>query len=368
MNRTRMIVLICLLLLGVVFLITRPKSTATVPAPAAKAALTVTVEHPDVRTWPQKITATGNVQAWQEAIIGAEVAGLRLDEVNVNVGDSVRQGQVLARFADEMVNSNLAQQQAALEEARAKLAEAEVNAAGAQKLKDSVAMSAQEVQQYLTHAQSARAQVQMAEARLQAEKLKLRYTRVLAPDDGMISARSATVGAVMQTGSELFRLIRRGQMEWRAELPESQLQTVRIGQKVLLSAAQGEPVAGVVRRISPLVNVQSRNGTVFVELADSRALKAGMFAQGEFIMANLPALTLPQSALVVRDGYAYVYRVEADNRVAQVKVATGRRVGERIEIINGIKPDETFVAAGAGFLNDGDRVRIENAQPDAKQK
>ena len=359
MNRTRMIILAGLLLLGAVFLIARPKAVTPAPSPA-KAALTVTVEHPDVRSWPQKITATGNVQAWQEAIVGAEVAGLRLAEVNVNVGDSVKQGQVLARFADEMVNSDLAQQQAALEEARAKLAEAEMNAAGAQKLKDSVAMSAQEVQQYLTHAQSARAQVQMAEARLQAEKLKLRYTRVLAPDDGVISARSATVGAVMQTGGELFRLIRRGQLEWRAELPESQLQTVRIGQKALLSAAQGEPVAGVVRRISPLVNVQSRNGTVFVELADSRALKAGMFAQGEFIMANLPALTLPQSALVVRDGYAYVYRVETDNRVAQVKVATGRRVGERIEIINGIKPDESFVAAGAGFLNDGDRVRIEN--------
>ena len=367
MNRTRMIIFVSLLLLGAAFLIARPKAVAPSPSPA-KAALTVTVERPDTRTWPQKITATGNVQAWQEAIIGAEVAGLRLAEVNVNVGDSVKQGQVLARFADEMVNNDLAQQQAALEEARAKLAEAEVNAAGAQKLKDSVAMSAQEVQQYLTNAQSARAQVQMAEARLQAEKLRLRYTRVTAPDDGVISARSATVGAVMQTGSELFRLIRRGRLEWRAELPESQLQTVRIGQKVLLHAAQGEPVAGVVRRISPVVDVQSRNGAVFVELTDSRALKAGMFAQGEFVMGNLPALTLPQSALVVRDGYAYVYRVEADNRVIQLKVATGRRFGERIEIIGGIKPGESFVAAGAGFLNDGDRVRIENTQPAARQK
>ena len=118
-----------------------------------------------------------------------------------------------------------------------------------------------------------------------------------------------------------------------------------------------------------MVDVQSRNGAVFVELADSRALKAGMFAQGEFVMGNLlPALTLPQSALVVRDGYAYVYRVEADGRVTQLKVSTGRRAGERIEIIGGIKPEDTFVVAGAGFLNDGDRVRIENAQPAARQK
>lgn len=330
------------------------------PEAVTKAALTVTTVHPEMRDWPQKIVATGNVQPWQEAVIGAEVSGLRLAEVNADVGDTVRRGQVLARFADEVVINDVAQQRAMLEDARAKLAEAEANEAGAQKLKGSAAMSAQEITQYRTAAQSARAQAQIAEARLQSELLRLNYTRVTAPDDGVISTRTATLGAVMQNGGELFRMIRRGRLEWRAELPEGQLRSVKPGQKVLLKAASGSGVTGTVRRVSPVVDVQTRNGMVYVDLADAPGLKAGMFAQGEFMLGSAPALTLPQSALVVRDGYSYVYRVGEGQRVAQVKVAAGRRDGDRIEV-GGVKPDDLLVASGAGFLNDGDTVRVEQA-------
>lgn len=333
---------------------------AAAPEATAKAALTVTTVHAETRDWQQKIVATGNVQPWQEALIGAEVSGLRLTEINADVGDRVRRGQVLARFADEVVSNDVAQQRATLEEARAKLAEAEANEAGAQKLKDSAAMSAQEITQYRTAAQSARAQAQIAEARLQSELLRLNYTRVTAPDDGVISSRTATLGAVMQNGGELFRMIRRGRLEWRAELPEGQLQSVKPGQKVVLKSASGAGVSGTVRRVSPVVDVQTRNGMVYVDLADAPGLKAGMFAQGEFVVGAAPALTVPQAALVVRDGYSYVYRVGDGQRVTQVKVTTGRRVGDRIEV-GGIKPEDALVASGAGFLNDGDTVRVEQA-------
>lgn len=335
-------------------------SVAAAPAPAARAALTVTIVHPEMRDWPQKIVATGNVQPWQEALVSAEVSGLRLAEINADVGDAVKRGQVLARFADEVVSNDVAQQRATLEQARAKLLEAEANETGAQKLKDSAAMSSQEITQYRTAAQSARAQVQIAEARLQSEQLRLGYTRVTAPDDGVISSRAATLGAVMQNGGELFRLIRRGRLEWRAELPEAQLRSVKAGQKVMLKAASGAGISGTVRRVSPVVEVQTRNGLVYVDLAEAPGLKAGMFAQGEFVMGAAPALTLPQSALVVRDGYSYVYRVGQDQRVTQVKVVAGRRVGERIEV-GGVKAEDVLVASGAGFLNDGDAVRVEQS-------
>jgi len=333
---------------------------AAAPEAAPKAALTVTAVHPEIRDWGQKIVATGNVQPWQEALIGAEVSGLRLVEINADVGDTVRRGQVLARFADEVVVNEVAQQRAMLEEARAKLAEAEANEAGAQKLKDSAAMSTQEITQYRTAAQSARAQAQIAEARLQSEQLRLNYTRVTAPDDGVISARAATLGAVMQNGGELFRMIRLGKLEWRAELPEGQLRSVKQGHKVSLKAASGLVATGTVRRVSPVVDVQTRNGMVYVDLAGTPGLKAGMFAQGEFVLGTLAALTLPQAALVVRDGYSYVYRIGAGQRVTQVKVIAGRRVDDRIEV-SGIKPDDLLVAEGAGFLNDGDTVRVEKA-------
>jgi RND family efflux transporter MFP subunit len=328
------------------------------PEAASKAALTVTLVHPEKSAWPQKIVATGNIQPWQEAVIGAEVSGLKLIEINAEVGDSVRRGQVLARFTDDVVANDVAQQRAILEDARAKLAEAEANETGSQKLKGSAAMSAQEFNQYSASAQSARAQVQIAAARLQSELLRLNYTRVTAPDDGVISSRAATLGAVMQNGGELFRMIRRSRLEWRADLPEAQLHAITPGQKVLLNGASGAGVTGTVRRVSPLVDSQTRNGMVYVDLAHAPGLKAGMFAQGEFILGNTAALTLPQAAVVVRDGYSYVYRVGEGQRVTQVKVITGRRLGGRIEV-TGVKPDDPLVASGAGFLTDGDTVRVE---------
>lgn len=327
------------------------------PAAATKAALTVTTVHPEMRDWQHKIVATGNVQPWQEAVISAEVSGLRLVEINAEVGDTVRRGQLLARFSDEVVVNDVAQQRAQLMDARARLVEAEANEAGAQKLKNSAAMSEQEIIQFQTAAQSARAQVQINETRLRSELLRLNYTRVIAPDDGVISQRMALLGAVMQNGGELFRMIRHGRLEWRAELPEAQLQSVKIGQKVLLKAS-AVGVAGTVRRVAPVVDMATHNGMVYVDLADAPGLKAGMFAQGEFVIGASAALTVPQSALVVRDGYSYVYRVDSGQRVAQVKVTAGRRVGDRIEI-SGVKPDDLLVASGAGFLNDGDMVRVE---------
>ncbi|MDO8413606.1 MAG: efflux RND transporter periplasmic adaptor subunit [Gallionellaceae bacterium] len=360
MNRTRIIILglVVGMLIVAGVILSKNKSSKLQEAAPTNSALTVTIVSPDLRNWPQILTATGNVQAWQEAIIGAEVAGLRLAEVSANVGDAVKKGQLLARFSDEMVLNDLEQYRAAVDEARARLAEAEVKEASAKKLQASGMMSEHAVIQNLTAAQVARAELQTAEARLQAQKLKLGYTRVVAPDDGLISSRTATVGAVMQPGNELFRLIRRGKLEWRAELPASQLQKIKIGQKATLSSAQGEVVIGVVRRISPVVDMQSRNGSVYVELAAAKTLKAGMYAQGDFDLGHAPALTLEQGAVVVRDGFNYVYQVGPDQRVKQIKVTVGRRLQDRIEILNGIQANAAVVASGAGFLSDGDLVRV----------
>lgn len=341
-------------ILAAAFLFAMNGAAAETPA---KAALTVTAIHPEMRDWAQKIVATGNVQPWQEAVIGAQVSGLRLVEINAEVGDTVKRGQVLARFADEVVSNDVAQQRAALAEAKARLLEAEANEAGAQKLKDSPAMSAQEFAQFATAAQAARAQAQLAEARLQSELLRLEYTRVTVPDDGVISARSATLGAVMQNGGELFRMIRRGRLEWRAELPEAQLHAIKNGQKVSLKSGTGATLAGTVRRVSPVVDVQTRSGTVYVDLAETSGLRAGMFAQGEFLLGSAAALTVPQSALVVRDGYSYVFRITEGQRVSLVKVVAGRRAGDRVEV-SGVKAGDELVAAGASFLNDGDTVRV----------
>jgi len=363
MNKSRYIVLAVLIALVGAFLASRG---AGKPQPAAsetvKPALTVTTVMPEVVQWSERVTASGQVQAWQEAIIGAEIGGVRLVELQANIGDRVKKGDLLARLADEMLLADVHQQQAALDESTARYNEAEENAQRAAKIKDSGVLSAQELQQFSNAAEIAKAQMGAADARLEISKLKLRYTRIIAPDDGFISARSATMGTVSQVGSELFRLIRQDKLEWRAELTDLQLQQVRIGQKVLVRTGVNDTVLGVVTRIAPSVDMNTRNGFVYIGLNENKTLRAGTFTQGEFELGKSSALTLPQSAVVIRDGYTYVYRVGADARVAQMKVTIGRRQGDRVEVSTGLAADATVVASGTGFLNDGDLVRIETAK------
>jgi RND family efflux transporter MFP subunit len=335
---------------------------AAIAGEGVKSALTVTTVKPEVRVWSERVTASGSVTAWQEAIIGAEIGGLRLADVLVNVGDKVKKGEVLARFADEMVLNGIHQQEAAVDEAKAKFSDADLKAQRAIKLNGSGVMSLQDRQQIETAAKSAEAQLKTAEAKLEAEKIKMGYTRVRAIDDGVISSRTATVGSVSQTGSELFRLIRRNKLEWRADLPEQQLQRVKVGQTVIFQTGTEPSVHGVVVRIAPMLDAQSRNGTAYVELPADKFMRAGMFVQGEFVLGKSDALTLPQSSVIMRDGYAYVFRLGKDNHVEQVKVMTGRRRVERVEITGGIDADALIIGLGAGFLMDGDVVRVENAK------
>ena len=331
------------------------------PTAAAKPALTVSLTTPQRADWQQTLAANGNIVAWQEAIIGAEVSNYRLTEVNVNVGDAVAKGQLLARISSDTVAAELAQGKAALTEAQATLAEARANAERARQLQSSGAISAQQINQYLTAEQTAAARVNAAQAKLQADQVRMAQTRVLAPDAGIISARNATVGSLTQPGQELFRLIRGGRLEWRAEVTEAELSRLMPGTRATLTTPNGTRVSGRLRMVGPTVDPQTRNGLAYVDLpteATSRAVRAGMFARGEFELGQTPALTLPQSAVLLREGFAYVYRLEGENRVAQTKVIVGRRVGDRIEITGGLDANARVAASGAGFLADGDVVRI----------
>ena len=337
---------------------------ATKPAP--RAALTVTVVQPLRATLGSTISAGGNVAAWQEAIIGAEGNGLRLAEVRVNVGDAVRRGQPLALFAAELMQAELAQTQAAVAEAEALLAEAAGNATRARELAPSGAWSAQQVNQVLTAERTAQARLAAARAGLRVQQLRVAQTQVLASDDGLISARSATVGAVVPAGAEMFRLIRGGRLEWRAEVAASELAQLRPGQTVRVTPAGGAAVTGRVRTVAPTVDAATRNGIVYVDLPAGGPARAGMFARGEFELDATAALTLPQTAVVLRDGFSYVYRVAADGKVAQTKVGVGRRAGERIEITLGLDAAARVVASGGAFLADGDTVRVVDAPPMVK--
>jgi HlyD family secretion protein len=309
-----------------------------------KPAMTVTVTRPQNAQLAGTLLANGNVMAWQEAIIGAEVNGLRLAAVHVNVGDQVRRGDELARFASEIPLAASLQAEANYESAKSEADR--VRALG----EEGFYSRSQLTQIYTTE--------KVAKAQWEAAQVTLAATRVLAPDDGVISARSATVGAVVGSGNELFRMVRQNRMEWRAEVTPSEIGRVKIGQQVEVTTVSGLQVRGTVRAIAPTADPQTRNILVYVDLPRNDALKANTFARGHFLLPASSALTVPAQAVVPRDGHTYVFVVDGQSRVGQRKVEVGRRVGERVEVLQGLAPLDVIAVQGAGFLNEGDIVKV----------
>ncbi|MBC9228154.1 efflux RND transporter periplasmic adaptor subunit [bacterium SPL81] len=330
-----------------------------------KAALTVTVIRPEQQNWQQTFTANGNIAAWQEVVIGSELSGQRLTKVNVNVGDQVKRGQVLAETNSETIRADLAAARASYAEAQAVLTDAITNNKRIQQLKNTGAISAQEATQYQTSQATAQARLDAAQAQIESNQLRLSQTQVVSPDHGVISARTATVGSLAQTGQELFRLIRDQRLEWRAEVTTTDLYKLQQGMTAhIISPDPAQPaVTGKVRMIAPVIDPQTRYGLVYVDIPTTQALRMGMFVKGEFDLGQKLALTIPQTALLLRDGFSYVFILDNKKRVSQQKVQVGRRLGDRVEILD-LNPNVKVVSSGTGFLTDGDLVTVAKAIPE----
>lgn len=362
-----LLILLGVLVLGGLFMVLRPgagpaeKSAAETTPTATGApspALTVTVAQPETQALEQRLEANGSIAAWQEASVGAELSGLRLATVNANVGDVVRKGQVLAVLAGETTQAESLQAKAALAQAEAARETAKADADRARSIQDSGALSASQIAQYLMQEKVAQAQWDAAKAAYAATEVRLANTRVLAPDDGVISARPATVGAVVGSGQELFRLVRQGRLEWRAEVTADEVVRVQAGQKAQVMVNGVEPVTGTVRAVAPTADPQTRNVLVYVDLPRQAGLRAGTFARGSFALGRTQALTVPAPAVVVRDGHSYVFVIGAEHKAEARKIGTGRRTGDRVEVLEGLKPQDAVAVQGAGFLNDGDLVKV----------
>jgi len=324
-------------------------------APSPKAALTVTTIKPQHSSMDKTLSANGNIAAWQEASIGAEVNGLPIREVLVNLGDSVKKGQVLARFSTTTIDADLAQAQANLAEAKAAATEAEGNASRARSILDSGALSKQQVEQLLSAESTTKARLEAMEAAVKTQEIKLKQTIVDAPDFGIISSRTASVGQIASPGQELFHMIQQGRIEWRAEL-SSDSGVVHKGTAARITLPNGTEIKGITRAMAPTVDNNTRNTLVYVDIPSGSA-KPGMFARGYFVLGKTDVLTLPSDAIVMRDGFAYLMQIE-NSRVKQVKVKLGQRNGEQVEIINLPAADGEYVANGGSFLADGDLVKV----------
>jgi RND family efflux transporter MFP subunit len=329
-----------------------------------KPALTVSVAPVQKQRLNSAVTATGTVVAWREMPIGSEAGGLAVVDVGADEGDWVLKGQVLARLNRRVLIAQIVQQRAAISEAAATLENAQSDARRAHTVTSGV-ISQQTIDQRDTLVKTATAKLAGARALLIEYEAKLAQTSVLAPTDGRVAKRSATLGQVVQVGTELFRLIQDGRIEVDALVPEADLLQIKTQQVVRIIGPDGQTSGGTVRLVAPTVDPKSRLGTVHIVLPATTELMPGMFVRAEIDTEGAITLAVPHRALVWRDGKAGVFTVGDDGTVALKIIAMGRKTSSVVEVLKGVAAGERIVVEGAGLLNEGDRVRAEvaSAQP-----
>jgi HlyD family secretion protein len=361
-----LVALVALLVAGGVIVALNGRPTdrgARRPAAAAssssrEAVLTVTAAelHPvDVE---RTVTINGSIFAWQEVIIAPEVGGYRVAEVKVDVGDRVKRGQTLVELSTALLDAELATKKATLAQREAQLVTDAAALERGDSLKGMNLISQADYDKLKSAALVSRAGVESAKADVDTSTLRLKFTNVTAPDDGVITARTVTVGQIAQAGSEMLRLLRNGRIEWRGEAPESRLAELKAGQPVKISTADGAVFNGSIRVVAPTIQAGNRTGLVYVDLPPNERLRPGMFARGDIAISHAMAFTVPLQSVVSADGYSYVFVLKHDNHVERRRVDTGGVHNSEIEVSNGLEAGDMVVGKGAGFLKDGDLVDV----------
>ncbi|MCR0985148.1 efflux RND transporter periplasmic adaptor subunit [Roseomonas populi] len=330
------------------------------PAPVAAAepppALTVAVAAATPRPLARSVVGDGSIVPWQELVIGAEAGGLRVAEVALEEGDVVRAGQVLVRMDETLLRAILGQAEAAVAEAQAALRNARQDLTRAADLSRTGNAPRQTLELREAAALQAEARLASAVARREEVAARLAQARIVAPANGIVSRRTVLPGNVTSAGQEMIRLIRDSRIELDARVPELELAAVQPGQPVRVFHGD-RVVTGTVRAVAPTVLADARLGVVHVALPPESGLRPGMFARAEIQPGDAPGLTVPQSALLFREGRPAVL-VLAEDRVALRPITTGRRGEGVVEVTSGLAEGERVVVTGAGFLSDGDRVRV----------
>lgn len=328
----------------------------------ATAALTVAVATPQVSVWPVEIEVSGWLAAWQEATISAEVGGQRIVALNADVGDTVKKGDVLLELSRDSIENDILQSEASLDSAKATLEQASADADRVRGLSNTESVSQQQASEYISTERQARANVASIEAQLASHKLNLKHTRITAVSDGVVSSRSADLGDVASVGQELFRLIRDGRIEWQAEVPLTQLISITTDTTVRIPTPSGD-IHGTIRQIAPSVSQTDGRVKVYVSLSDDSngpEPKTGIMVNGIFEVSKSEAVSLPSSAIVLQDGFSYIFMLDGTDpvRVRRQRVETGRRQGNRVELLNDFPRDAQVVETGGALLSDGSVVRV----------
>jgi len=337
-----------------------------------------------------------------KAQLDQEVAHLAAMEANVKKAIQPNRPEDLAalRAAREQAEAAVAQEEANLVHVQANLTNAQENARRYRDLARQGAVSAQDADNWDTQAKTSTADLHNSEHRVRAArfsldqykqrlamaevggrkedidisrasvaesranvrrlKAEIEQTIIRSPCDGLVMKRDAHIGDITSAGKSLFQLVRDNRLELRAQVPEVDLAKIHAGQAVAIKPdlASRQSVPGRVREISPLIDQDSRLGTVRVDLLANDTYKPGNFVHGEINLGQGTVLTLPSQAVQTKDNQAFVYLLREPNQVQIKFITTGARTGGLVEILSGLSEGDRVVVKGAGFLKDGDVVRI----------
>lgn len=354
------------------------------PAPAARPPA-ITVTSAERRTLADALIVTGSLIPREEVVVGVDIEGLRIMALEVDQGDRVKAGQIIARLQSDTIETQIAQNESNLARADAAIAQAKSNIVSSTATQEEAAAALERArplrekgvigqdvfEQRTSVARVAAARLAAAKNALelaeadrgvilaQRREVELRKakTEIKAPTDGVILVRNARIGAVASgQGEPLFRIARDGKIELEAEVPEASLLRLREGQAVEVApAGSARPIRGEVRLVSPQVDSVNRLGKVRIALPADAALRSGSFARGRIEIDTREGVTLPLSAVMSERGKTTI-QVVKDGKIETRKVVTGISGEGRIEIVEGLEAGETVVLKAGAFVRNGDVV------------
>jgi RND family efflux transporter MFP subunit len=313
---------------------------------------------------PRVIVASGSVSAWEEVPIGAETGGLTAVGVYVDEGAYVRQGQVLVKLNDALLQAQLRQQQAGVQTAEANAARDDAALGRAQELKQRGFLSQASLDTALANQRASQANLASARAALSEIRTRLSQAEIKAPVSGLIISRNVTKGQIVEAGTQLFRMVRDGRLELDAQVPETDLPALRAGQTATITSNEGVTTTGTIRIVTPEVDAATRLGLARITLSPGSGLKPGMFARAAIDAGAQPATVVPTGAVLYRNNKAGVFVLGADNAASFRPVTVLSRRDDQTSV-SGVEPGVRVVVQGAGFLSDGDKVTVSTGQPAA---
>lgn len=307
----------------------------------------------------ETLDATGIIHAKDIAEVSGKLTGTTIEKVLVDVGDTVKAGQVLAVLDSQALKDTLVQAEADLALSHANLKKAEADLARVEPLLKIDAISRQEVDNYRTILAQTKATITSNEARLNNAKTNLKNTLIVAPVSGIISSKTAELGLLVN-GSSLFSIIKNGQLEWRAVIDPKDASKLSGGQSAVLALNNNESITGKLSHLSPIAD-NSRQLIAHVLLPNNKKIKAGMYQAGQFILSFEQKLALPVSAVMTTDGYDYVWVLHPNTSqntytVKRAKITTHNRIGDKI--VAEIDKNAIVVAKSTSFLSENDIVGI----------